>query len=120
MSFDVSDFLRGLEGEGKRRVIAAGEAAVDKFAERVIGKAKQIVPYKRGVLSDSDVAEPAKFSGGDITAVVGFNTDYAAAVHERLDLHHEPPTRAKFLEIAMRTEAPKLADYVRDEMRKAL
>lgn len=42
-----------------------------------------------------------------------------AAVHERLDQHHEQG-QAKFLETAMRTEAPKLVPYVTREMKKAL
>ncbi|MCC6679876.1 MAG: hypothetical protein IT445_03140 [Phycisphaeraceae bacterium] len=119
MSFDVSDFLRGLEGEGKRRAIAAGEAAVDKFANHVIGQAQDLAPVETGALKSSGVAEKAEFVGHDIRAVVGFNTDYAAAVHERLDLHHDQG-QAKFLETAMRTEAHKLRPFVESEMRKAL
>lgn len=44
----------------------------------------------------------AKLRAEDASVIIGFNTNYAAAVHERLDLHHEPPGQAKFLESALR------------------
>ena len=118
MSFDVAAFLGGLK-EGKQRAIDAGVHAVDLFANHVVGKAQDLAPIEFGTLKASGVAEKAAFAGNDITAVVGFNTDYAAAVHERLDVHHDQG-QAKYLETAMRTEAPKLVPHVEKEMRKAL
>ncbi len=119
MSFDVSKFLAGLSGEGKRRTIAAGVAAVDKFANHVVGKAQRLAPVDTGALKASGIAEPPEVAGNSITATVGFNTDYAAAVHERLDQHHAQG-QAKYLEAPMRTEAHKLVPFVEKEMRKAL
>lgn len=119
MSFDTSQFLKGLEGEGRRRAIAAGVKGVDQFANHVIGKAQKLAPIEFGTLKASGVAEKAEAKGNDIFAVVGFNTNYAAAVHERLDLNHDQG-QAKYLEDAMRTEGPKLVPFVEKEMRKAL
>lgn len=42
----------------------------------------------------------ASLGGGTIEMLIGFNADYAAAVHERLDLHHDQG-QAKFLEAAI-------------------
>lgn len=39
----------------------------------------------------------------------GDGVDYAQIVHERTDLHHEPPTRAKWLESAAREESKEMA-----------
>jgi hypothetical protein len=119
MGFDITEFMKGLEGEGRRRVIGAGVAAVDQFANHVVGKAQRLAPVETGALKASGVAEKAEFTGKDITAVIGFNTDYAAAVHERLDAHHDEG-QAKYLETAMRTEAPKLHPFAVKEMKKAL
>jgi len=124
MSFNVTQFLQGLEGEGRRRALAAGVLAVDQFAEQVVGKAQDLAPVETGALKRSAVAEKAQSSGGGgggggITAVIGFNTDYAAAVHERLEAHHDQG-ESKYLEKAMRRKAHKLKPFVEKEMRKAL
>jgi len=119
MSFDVSKFLRGLEGPARQRVQMAGLRAVDQFGEHVIGQAQRLAPVRTGALKSSGTTLPAEISGGGISKTIGFNTDYAAAVHERLDQHHDQG-QAKFLESAMRKDAPKLRPFVEKEMRKAL
>lgn len=119
MSFDVSKFLRGLEGPAQQRVRKAGLRAVDMFGEHVIGKAQQVTPVKTGALQNSGTTLPAVASGSGISKTIGFNTNYAAAVHERLDQFHSQG-EAKFLETPMRTEAAKLRPFVEAEMRKAL
>lgn len=120
MSFDISEFLDGLD-EGRDRALAAGVDAVDQFANHVIGKSQDLAPKKTGTLAGSGVAEDAKVSAGgkDITAVIGHNTDYAAAVHERINVHHDNG-QAKYLETAMRQEAHKLKPTVEAAMRSAL
>ena len=50
---------------------------------------------------------------------IGFNTNYAAAVHENLEAHHDVG-EAKFLENAMRTEAPKVTQFVAAAVKGAL
>ena len=117
-STDISKFLAGL-GEAKQRGIAAARRSVDRFAKRVIGDAQQLTPVDTGALAASGTTEPAKMSGGKITATIGFNTEYAAAVHERLDLNHVQG-QAKYLETAVRNNTPKMAEFVIDEVRKAL
>lgn len=132
MAFDVSKFLGNVQGEARRRAIAAGEKAVEQFAEHVVAQAQKITPVSptdpkhpgytghSGALRDSGTAERAVVKRDRITCRVGFNAYYAAAVHERLDLAHKAPTRSKYLETAMRVEAPKLVNHVKQEMRKSL
>ncbi len=54
-------------------------------------------------------------SGKRTTIQIGFGktfkgilVDYAGFVHERLDLHHDSPTRAKFLQSAMDEDLPEI------------
>lgn len=117
--FDVREFLNGLNSEARKRAEAAGVRAVNRFGEHVIGQAQVLTPVKTGALNQSATTQPARLTRSDISKVVGFNTDYAAAVHERLDLHHDQG-QAKFLETAMRKEARKLLPFVESEMRRAL
>lgn len=116
---DISSFLKGL-GEARKRVLEAGRQAVTRAGAHILGQAQVLAPVETGALKASAVAEPATVNGHTITMVLGFNTDYAAAVHERLDLHHAAPTQAKFLETAMRTNTQKFTTYVQDAMRSAL
>lgn len=82
-SIDVSPLLKGLE-ELKRRQLDASRVAVDQFAEHVLGDAQELCPVDTGALKASATAEDAKQDGSMIKATIGFNTDYAAAVHERV------------------------------------
>lgn len=117
--FDVNEFLRGLEGPAQERAIEAGVRAVGQFGEHVLGVAQEDCPVETGTLQNSATSQPAKRIGDGIEKTIGFNTDYAAAVHERLDVHHSQGN-AKYLENAMKTETPKLLPFVGEEMKKAL
>ncbi|MGB7157118.1 MAG: hypothetical protein WBD40_03565 [Tepidisphaeraceae bacterium] len=117
-STDISSFLKGL-GEARARGIAAARRSVSRFAQHVIGDAQELAPVDTGALKASGTALPAEAKGTEISAQIGFNTNYAAAVHERLDVNHDQG-EAKFLETAMRKNTPKMAEFVIDEVRKAL
>ena len=110
MPTDISQFLAGMSAIRDRR-IAAAVRAVDQFAAHVLGDAQQLCPVDTGALKASATSAPAKVEGTLIEAEIGFNTDYAAAVHERLDARH-PQGQAKFLETAMRNNAPKFGPFM--------
>lgn len=118
MAFDVSKFLRGV-GEGRRRAMAAAARSVEVFGNHVIGKAQEITPVKTGALQNSGTVETPVTTRSSVECTIGFNTDYAAAVHERLNAHHAQG-QPKYLETAMRQEARKLVPFVRAEVDKAL
>jgi hypothetical protein len=55
------------------------------------------VPVQHGVLKGSHFVAPSR-SGTRSSVEVGYGTDYAVYVHERLDMQHKAPTKAKFLQ----------------------
>jgi hypothetical protein len=122
-SADISKFLRGL-GQAKVRVEAAALRSVDRFGEAILGEAQDRCPVKTGDLKDSTASEPAEMKGGRISKVIGFNMEYAAAVHENIhanfSLERNPRAQAKFLEKAVMEMQPKMAAFVRDEVTEAL
>jgi hypothetical protein len=117
-SLDIQKFLKGM-GEARQRAESAATRAINKAAQHTIGQAQKLAPVDTGALKASGTALPAENQDGRITATIGFNTNYAAAVHERLDVHHDQG-QAKYLEVPLRQMDAKLTDFVKEEVRKAL
>jgi hypothetical protein len=118
MSVDISQFVRGLE-QAKEIARRTAIKAVGDFGQHVIGDGQERAPVKTGALKASGTAQPATASGDLITLDMGFNTDYAAAVHERLESHHDQG-EAKFLENALEANTPKFTPFVSNRVREAL
>ncbi len=66
------------------------------------------VPVDTGALKESGFLEKQEFVGGG-RVVMGYGKggtpDYAILVHERVDMHHKAPTKAKFLLAAIEEDA---------------
>jgi hypothetical protein len=52
------------------------------------------------------------------TVVVGYTADYAGFVHENMEAHHNPPTRAGWLREKSRTERPHIVKTVIDALQQ--
>jgi hypothetical protein len=117
-SADISKLLKGLR-EAKARGVAAAVRGLDVFGEHVIGDSQQLCPVDTGALKASGTTLPAEANGTKLSKTIGHNVNYAAAVHERLDQHHDQG-QAKFLETAIRNNAPKMKDFIAAEVKKAL
>lgn len=80
------------------------EEAVREGLQPIYDESQVLVPVDTGRLKASGFIQTRRTSRG-VSGVVGYapgsNPPYAAIVHERLDLNHESPTQAKFLEVAV-------------------
>jgi len=119
MAFDVSQFMQGLDEAAAKRIIPAALKAVDDFGEHVLGVAQADCPVKTGALQNSGTTLPAVMVGSAITKTIGFNTNYAAAVHENLEAHHTQG-HAKYLANAILSQGPKLESFAEKEIKDAL
>lgn len=115
---DITQVLKGLQ-EFDQRVMTAAVGGVDAFGEHVIGDGQELAPVDTGDLKASGTTLPAEVEGNNIRKTIGFNTDYAAAVHERLDVHHEEG-EAKYLETALRNNAPKFPEFVANHVKEEM
>lgn len=115
---DISNLLKGLR-DAERAGIKAAMAGLDIAGEHVLGQAQQPTPVDTGALQASATSEPAKADGTILSKTIGFNTDYAAAVHEVLTAHHEIG-QAKFLETAVRQNAEKIPEFVARKVAEAM
>ena len=118
LSDDVKRFQANLrQAQGKAR--AAAKRGLAKFANHVIGESQALCPVDTGTLAASGTVGDLEESGEKLSITIGHNTTYAAAVHERLDVHH-PQGQAKYLETAVRNNVPKAAEFIANEVRNAL
>lgn len=117
-SIDMKEILSRLRLR-RQRDLAVIEKAAGQFASHVVGDAQQITPVKTGFLQSSATFEKPQITEENVVVVVGFNASYAAAVHERLNVHHEPPGQAKFLETAIRNDGPKFVPFIAEKLRAA-
>lgn len=82
----------------------AEKALLDE-ANTILREAMDQTPVETGTLRRSGTVEGPKVSAKNITVEIGFNTDYAAAVHENLKAKHATG-KAKFLEDPVNAAAP--------------
>lgn len=116
VSADASNFLANL-AKAEARFVDRAKTAIGAFAAMVVGNAQQLAPVDTGMLKASGVWTPVVVAAGTITCEVGFNMDYAAAVHERLNVRHRQG-QAKYLETAMVQLAPKFQPLVESQLNK--
>lgn len=127
-----------LKGKGFREAGLQVRAGIGQglylFAEDVLAESRQIVPVDTGTLRDSAMVEEPIFNAVDITVTFGYALgdagytenpisgkavgEYATDVHEMTELHHAPPTQAKFLEQPVFDDADKLEEYLAVAVRK--
>lgn len=95
---DFTKVLKNIE-KGTPRKLA--DALLDE-AQTVFEASQVLVPVDTGLLkSTGQVHDPEVTAGGNVEVEISYGSDatpYAVFVHERLDVHHDAPTQAKFLE----------------------
>ena len=118
------------KGEDMLRGLAQGlyKAGID-----IMNESQREVPVEFSILKASArVLEPVVV-GDSMVVTVGYGygeevnprdgktaAGYAIPVHERLELHHEPPTKAKFLEDPALAYAPRLEETLAIFITRAL
>lgn len=92
-------------------------------AQAILAEATKITPIDTGALRASGHVEHPTIDGLAIEVRIGYggaSAPYALFVHERLDLFHEPPTQAKFLEATMNAHAADFAGRLAVQMKLGL
>lgn len=114
---DISKFVNGLR-QNAQRIRSRAKLGVDKFGEATIGLAQTFTPVKTGFLQGSGTTEPAEIKGNRITKIIGFNTYYAAAVHNILTNNHLVG-QAMYLARAMKEKAKLFKSFMAGWMKGA-
>ncbi len=123
---DIRRQMKGIEGSYTRflkTVDAATEAAVRAALQPVFDASQDLVPVDTGKLKASGYLV-TRMSRGRIVGEVGYgkggNPHWAPRVHEDLDVFHEPPTQAKFLEQPANEHAAGMLDVAGNVYRQTL
>lgn len=99
ISWDDQDFLHNLSAFGDR-LKAAVFTATGKVADELLRLSQIEVPHDKGTLQNSGSAQP---DPEDETAhIVGYNTVYAAHLHEHPEYHFQAGRKGKYLEDPMK------------------
>ncbi len=113
--FDMRQFTERLR-QLERQVAGAANRALLDAAEQLVGDAQQLVPVDTGALAASGTVDDSAAGGPGVGQVTfGFNTSYAAAVHERTDVHHDQG-QAKYLEAAIVAGLPRITEVLGREI----
>lgn len=133
---------RGKSGSAGRQAAAEMQAIIRRYSQiiqrlklntpehlreamyPVFDKSQEYVPVATGMLRASGELESGRISANRFGAWITYGSPavrYAAIVHERVDIPHDPPTSAKYLQRAMEEELDaflvNLATMYMDDLR---
>lgn len=77
----LEDFGAELQRLAKEAITGV-ETGVNEIAEDLLSSSQKLAPLDEGGLMESGTVEPARNSGGNIVAKVGYNKEYALRRHE--------------------------------------
>lgn len=89
----------------------AAHDAVGDAAEYILETANRTVPIEEATLKRS-----GQVSQDGLTAMISYDTPYAARQHEELDYRHDSGRRAKWLEKTMEEEEKAVTEFLRKKL----
>lgn len=115
MSQDVEITWNGAAASATARRGAV--RGLELSTQLLLGEAVKIVPLDEGTLQHSGKATVNEV---DLEGIVSFDTPYAVRQHEDLTLHHANGRQAKYLETPWRDNAPRFAQIIAEQIKRAL
>jgi len=121
---DFSDFDKGFERYLKKHPIESAKA-LEVTAAIVLADAvneQPTVPKKTGTLRRSQAIAKAKIERKGISIIFGFNTEYAARLHEAPSNWNwsEPGSGPKYLQSKLERNMKKYMKKVAEEIKEAM
>lgn len=107
---NLAEWLRSMDEDWGEAIDAAREVLEGSLVKRVVNPSKRLCPVDTGALRRSVWWSAEIVAKRGLSAVVGYDTDYALYVHENPDARHDPPTQWKFLEQPMAENGMRVID----------
>lgn len=95
-------------------LLDAIELEIEDTAALVFSESQLEVPVDTGLLKSTGKIQPIQRNDDGIETAITYTTDYALWVHERLEIRHKPPTKAKYLEDPMKRHSGFFAASLKD------
>lgn len=117
LKLDVSEFKAAFERLRDNGSDTCSKAVYEHMRDVVYPETQVQVPKDTLALQGTGVLRRGKRPGGweikygDSPVEDDFAVDYAAAVHEIAEHHHEPPTKIKYVEDPLRDSVPQLKEH---------
>lgn len=89
--------------------------AMLKEGELLLAESKPECPIDHSPLRNSGYTTKTEDGKG---VEIGYSQEYALIQHERLDYHHTPPTKAKYLEDPFDRRAPTMHANIANALRR--
>lgn len=112
---DASDFERGLDRLEKQVDMLKSKAVLD-MANEALRLSQEQVPHDTGYLQNTGVAELESLD----EAVVGYNTPYAARLHEHPEYNFQKGRKGKYLEDPVKQNLTKFAEFFQRTLEGAM
>ena len=100
-----------------RALRAAAAGGLYLAAEHVLSLSNEVVPLDEAALQRSGTASVDPPS---LTAMVSYDTPYAARQHEELTWRHAPGRTPKYLENSLNAARPEIAAILAASLRRAM
>ena len=114
IDLDPSDFLKHID-KLTPEILAASNKAEDLVADEVLRLSQHEVPKDKGYLEGTGVSDRDKQG-----AFVGYNTPYAARLHEHPEFNFKKGRKGKYLEDPIKENLPVLREYYIKRVKEAI
>lgn len=94
--------------------------AVNDAAGNLLSESVKEVPHDIGTLQGTGNAAPAELKGQELIAEVGYNTPYAARLHEHPEFHFQKGRKGKYLEDPLKRMGPVYQKDIENSLNQAL
>lgn len=114
LTFDTAEFDKGTE-RLEMTLSNVRKESLDMVADFILKQSQDQVPHDKGTLQDSGTKEP---DGEDI--LVGYNTEYAAHLHEHPEYNFQAGRKGKYLEDPIKNNLNALNDILGKRLQEGL
>lgn len=115
----IGELNSGFDGANNKG-IGGVKQAVDDAAGNLLSESVKEVPHDIGTLQGTGNAGEAELKGDEISAEVGYNTPYAARLHEHPEYHFQKGRKGKYLEDPLKRMGPAYKKDIEDSLNNAL
>lgn len=119
ISIDMSDVLKGIPKLMGVAVKGLREG-LSGTAEELMRLGNQEVPFDKGTLMQSGDVDDSGLLQEHPEIVVGYNTPYAARLHEHPEYHFKNGRKGKFLEDPLKRNLQTFRDFIAEKIKAAL